>query len=225
MVVSNTDKTFTTSFCAVAVAVMRIYCLAAGHLIDNHFRLPATALFRVISEFFIKFLWCTKIWTDDEIKQRMARWEKTSAKKKIRLLDDLLKLSNVFSQDQLDALKNTRDGVDRDIKSNSQSEMPHVTGSESLFEDVATIFGANVSGILYAQYSPAIHIPTSILSGFVNNTNQQFFIRNDIDESDEHLGKICLNFAYMFLKVIYHHYTWDIDTIQKEYKSITGSKG
>jgi len=103
--------------------------------------------------------------------------------------------------------------------------MPNVTGSGSLFEDVATLFGANVSSFLYGQYSNAIHIPTSILMGFVKSDNQNFFIKDDVDESSEQLGKICLNFAYMFLKVLYYRYKWDMNTIQKEYEDITDSKG
>ncbi len=222
---SQSDNSFTTSFCAVAVAVMKLYCRATGHLIDNHFRLPTMALLRVISEFFIKFLWCTKIWTDNEVKERMARWEKTSAQKKLKLLDDLLKFNSVFSQEQLNALKNARDRADMNIKSSSQSGMPNVTGSGSLFEDTATVFGANISSFLYGQYCDAIHIPTSILTGFVKPDNQNLFIKDDVDESPEQLGKICLNFAYMFLKVLYHRYRWDMTTIQKGYEDITGSKG
>lgn len=229
MVVSNTDKTFTTSFCCVAIAVMKLYCRATGHLIDNNFRLPAMALLRVISEFFIKFLWCTmmdnKILADAEVKQRIARWEKTSGQKQIKLIDDFLKLNNVFSDEQLQKLKGTRDSTDANISSNTQPGMPNVTGNGSLFEDVAAIFGANVSGFLYGQYSSAIHIPTSILTGFIVSNNQGLFIRDDAEESTEQLGKICLNFAYMFLKAIYNWYGWDIVSIQSEYEKITGSKG
>src|SRR4030042_4462265 len=87
--VSSRDKSCSLLFCAVAVPVMKTYCRAAVLLLDEGFKLPAMALIRVISEFFIKFLWCVVIPVDEnEIRNRLLRWEKTASSKKLNLYND-----------------------------------------------------------------------------------------------------------------------------------------
>jgi len=64
-------------------AVFNNYHNATIILLKNDFRLPAMALIRIISELFIKFLWCLHGTTNhQEVKDRIQRWVQSSGNKK-----------------------------------------------------------------------------------------------------------------------------------------------
>lgn len=216
------NKTFTFSFCSVSLPVMQIYCSASGFLLDNNYKLPAMALFRIISDFFIKFLWCINTDNEDETRKRVYRWEKTSAKEKLRLLDNLLIYSKELKPFDVDKLNKLKITVKQDAKNNPHKAMPAVTGKGSMFEQTSNVFGADVSALLYRQFCSAVHIDTSIFRGLMNNKQGTFIIRGDIDEGINELKKRCLNFAYMFFELLNRKTSIDIVTIKEDYENAIG---
>ena len=113
---SGTDTTYTLSFCAKCVPIMKTYCCAAALLVDKGFRLPVTALLRTISEFFIKVLWCLNSRDEKELKERSRRWEKTTAQKRLKLLNDLLRTKDVLSPDDIRKLKENKKETEKNLR-------------------------------------------------------------------------------------------------------------
>jgi len=220
--ISQSDNNFTTSFCSVAISVMKTYCSAIGFLIDNEFRLPAMALLRVISEFFVKFLWCIKPRNDVEVRNRFHSWENTTAEKKLNLFDGILKSKVGLNEQELTRINQLKDEALK-IKNSKRDRMPKITGKGSLFEEVSSFFGTDVSAPLYRQYCATAHIDTSVLSGFLVPTDKGIGIKSDLDENLAMLKDRCLNFAYMFLIVLYKMYGWDIENIKNEYEGTIDS--
>lgn len=219
---SAKNTTFTFTFCSVSLPVMQIYCSASAFLLDNNYKLPAVALLRIISEFFIKFLWCMNTNNENETRKRMLRWEKTTANLKLKLLDGLLKCSNKLKPYDVNKLKKQKIRVQQDAKNNPHKAMPTVTGNNSIFEQTSNVFGADVSALLYGQLCTAVHVDSSILCGLMNNVQGALIIRDDIDEEINELKKICLNFAYMFFKILNRKMSIDIVTIKEDYENAIG---
>jgi len=230
--VSSRDKSFSLSFCAIAVPVMKTYCRATALLLDEGFKLPAMALMRVISEFFIKFLWCVSPNDENEIRNRLSRWDKTAAAKKLNLYNDLLKLEEgVLNKEDLEKTKRSKEKLEITDKGNAAEKMPRVTGDGGLFVGTAKIFGGNVSVFLYSQYCSAVHIDTFILSGLKQEgAGQDWGINDDINENLGNLKKTYLNVAYMFLFLVHklfllsvpEKHILGIAAIEQEYNSIIG---
>jgi hypothetical protein len=215
---SAINETLSFSFCSVSLPVMQIYCSASGFLLDNNYKLPAMALFRVISDFFIKFLWCLNTDNEDETRKRMYRWEKTSANKKLKLLDNLLKSSRVLKPSDVNKLNDFKITVKQDAENNPHKAMPPVTGKGGMFEQTSNVFGAEVSALLYAQFCSAVHIDTSIFRGLMNIKQDNLIIRDDIDEDVNELKKRCLNFVYMYFVILNRKTSIDIITINEDYE-------
>ncbi len=213
------NKSLTFSFCSVSLPVMQIYCSASGFLLDNDYKLPATALFRIISDFFIKFLWCLNTDNEDETRKRIRRWEKTSANKKLRLIDNLLKSSRVLKPSDVNKLNKFKITVKQDDENNPHKAMPAVTGKDSIFEQTSNVFGVDVSALLYGQYCSAVHTDTSIFRGLMNNKQGNLIIRADIDEDINELKKRCLNFAYMYFVILNKKMSIDMITIKEDYEN------
>ena len=222
--VSSRDGGFSLTFCAIAVPVMKTYCRAAALLLDEGFKLPAMALIRIISEFFIKFLWCVSPDDENEIRNRLQRWDKTAGKEKLRLYKGLLELEEgVLNQEDFAKVNDSKEKVEKDFDKNGAAEMPRITGKGGLFEGTSKVFGVDVSAILYSQYCSAVHVDTSILCGLKKEHGEQGWqIRDDIDESLAELKKRCVNFVYMFLLVVHKKKNWGIEAIEQEYKTIIG---
>ncbi len=216
---SAKNTTFTFTSCSVSLPVMQIYCSASGFLLDNNYKLPAVALLRIISEFFIKFLWCMNTNNEDETRKRLHRWEKTTANEKLRLLDNLLKYSKKLKPFDVNKLKKQKVRVKQEAKNNPQKAMPTVTGNGGIFEQTSNVFGADVSALLYGQFCTAVHTDTSILCGLMNNEQGALIIRDDIDEGINELKKNCLNFAYMFFEILNKKTYIDIVTIKEDYEN------
>jgi hypothetical protein len=219
---SVNNKTLSFSLCSVSLPVMQIYCSASGFLLDNDYNLPATALFRIMSDIFIKFLWCLNTDNEDETRKRMYRWEKTSAKEKLRLLDNLLKSSRVLEPSDVNKLNEFKIKVEQDDENNPHKAMPAVTGKGGIFEQTSNVFGADVSALLYRQYCSAVHIDTSIFRGLMNNKQGNLIIRGDIDEDVNELKKRCLNFVYMYFVILNRKTSIDITTIKEDYENAIG---
>jgi len=211
---SSKNKTFTFSFCSVSLPIMQIYCSASGFLLDNNYKLPAIALFRTISDFFIKFIWCINTDNEDETRKKMYRWEKTSANEKLRLIDNLLISSEELKPSDVKKLNKFKITVKNNVKNNPHKAMPAVTGKGSIFEQTSNVFGADVSALLYRQFCSAVHIDTSIFRGLMNNKQGTFIIRDDIDEGINELKKRCLNFAYMYFVILNKKMSIDMITIK-----------
>ncbi len=218
---SAKNTTFTFTSCSVSLSVMQIYCSASGFLLDNNYKLPAVALLRVISEFFIKFLWCMNTNNEKETKERMYRWEKTTANLKLKLLDNLISSQKLKTSD-VDKLKKQKIKVEKDAINNPHKAMPNVTGNGSIFEQISNVFGADVSALLYGQLCTAVHVDSSVLCELINNMQGAFIIRDDIDEDINQLKKNCLNLAYMFFMILNRKISIDIVTIKKEYENVIG---
>jgi len=218
--VSSRDKSHSLLFCAFAIPVMKTYCRAAVLLLDEGFKLPAMALIRVISEFFIKFLWCVVIPVDEnEIRNRLLRWEKTASSKKLNLYNDLLKLKEgVLNKEDLEKTKKSKEELEITDKGNTAEKMPKV---RDIFESTSKIFGGNVSAFLYSQFHPAVHIDTLILSELKQEgAGQGWGINDDINENLGDLKTTCLKLAYMFLFSVHTKKHWGMEAIEKEYNSI-----
>jgi len=186
------DKSFTLSFCAVSVPIMKTYCSAAGLLLDKDFKLPTIPLLRAISEFFIKFIWCVNTEDENEVKKRAARWEKSTATEKLKLLNSLLANSSILASEELPKLRKIKADTQKNLDSNKNKLMPKVTGAGSLFEQCLNVFGADVSGILYRQFCGAVHIDTSILRGLMGagvDDSGNLVLQDDISEGITDLKK------------------------------------
>ncbi|MFA5292644.1 MAG: DUF5677 domain-containing protein [Phycisphaerae bacterium] len=216
--VSSRDKSHSLLFCAFAITVMKTYCRAAVLLLDEGFKLPAMALIRVISEFFIKFLWCVVSPDDEnEIHNRLRRWDRNAGNEKINLYNGLLELEEgVLNKEDLKKIKKLKEQLERTVKGyNAKKERLRITGKGGLFESTSNIFGGNVSAILYSQYCPAVHIDPLILSSL-----KQGEINDDTNENLGDLKMRCLNFAYMFLLSVHVKKNWGKEAIEQEYNSL-----
>ena len=179
---SAKNKTFTFSLCSVSLSVMQINCSASGFILYNNYKLPVMALLRIISEFFIKFLWCVNTDNEDVTRKRMHRWEKTTENNKLKLLESLLISSKELKPFDVNKLKKRHVTAKQHAQKNPYKAMPTVTGKDSMFEQTSKVFGADVSALLYRQFCPAVHIDTSILCGLMNNEQGALIIQDDIDE-------------------------------------------
>lgn len=221
--VSLTDKSNSLSFCAVAVLVMKRYCCATALLLDKGFKLPAMALMRCISDFFIKFLWSIDTNDENEIRNRLQRWDKTADAKKLKLYQSLLKLEGVLSKEDFEKAKESKEKVERNYNSNTAKKMPNVTGENGLFGSTSNIFGGDVSAVLYSQFCSAVHIDAHILTGLKQEgAGQVLEINDDINENLNNLKMRCLNFSYMFLLSVHKTKNWRMEAIEREYKTIIG---
>ncbi|RKY06401.1 MAG: hypothetical protein DRP56_07485 [Planctomycetota bacterium] len=219
---SSNDKSFKLRFDAIAEQIMKKYCLATALLFDEGFKLPAMALMRIVSEFFVKYLWCINTDKEDEICNRLQRWDKTSGKKKLKLYDGLLGLeAGVLKKEDLEKLAELKEKVEKNLNDNAEKEMPPVTGRSGLFESTSKVFGTNVGLLLYSQYCSAVHIDTSILSDLIlESDGLNLSVNEDINENMKELKKRCLNFAYMFLLVVHKKNNWSIEQVKQEYESL-----
>jgi len=217
---SSTDKSFTLSFCAIILPIMKTYCCATGLLVDKGFSLPTSALLRAISEFFIKSLWCLNSKDENELKERTHRWEKSTAEKKLQLLKNLLESKDVLNTKELEKLKDEKTKTEKDLASNLYKGMPPVTGNGSLFEQNSNVFGTDVSAILYSQFCSSVHVDTSILRGLMKWEGSGLVISDDLGENLGDVRTRCLNFAYMFLMVVYKKLGLIIQPMENEYNHI-----
>jgi len=215
---SRTDTSYTFSFCAICVPIMKTYCCAAALLVDKGFSLPVTVLLRTISEFFIKILWYLNSRDEKELKESNHRWEKCAAQKKLKLLNDLLESRDVLSPNELTKLEQKKKETEKELASNSMKGMPNITGKDGLFEQNANVFGAQVSGVLYGQFCSSVHVDTSIMAGLMSYEGSTLVISNDLGESIGDVRNRCLNFAFMFLMIVYKKLGLEIGEIEKDYK-------
>jgi hypothetical protein len=212
------DDRHSVTLCTVAVALMRTYCEATANLLENGFLLPAAALLRITSEFFIKILWCIKCETEDETKDRIDRWERSSGEEKLKLWSNLLEQSHLLQGIDVSKLEQlSRETEDALTKNVQQKGMPHITGTGGLFDQCSEVFGTNVSALLYGQLCPAVHIDTSVLRGLVQNQDDLLVIERDRGNEVD-LKRRCLNIAYMFLLVIGKKMGSNVSTLTDQYE-------
>ena len=85
-------------FCRRVFAVLKTYCDATLLLLrpEIELRLPAMANLRIMSELVIKFLWCLNVQKNKEIEERIKRWEKTGAKNRRKLVEEILTSKEIF---------------------------------------------------------------------------------------------------------------------------------
>lgn len=213
------DPTIDTYFRSI-FGVLSNYCPATILLIKKRrSRLPAMALMRVMSELFIKFLWCVHGTTNhQEVKDRIQRWVKSSGKKKINLLEDLLASKRILGETR----KSFKEQIKKAKKEignipSSTKEMPDITGNGGLFDQVSKVFNDNVTALLYGQFLPAVHIDTSVLAQCIKRDGHMLIYKGDVDYSLDDLLNHCLSQAYMFVKILYVFYRWDYNQIEQEY--------
>lgn len=203
-------------------AVLYNYHNATIILLRSDFRLPAMALIRIISELFIKFLWCLHGTTNhQEVKDRIQRWVKSSGNKKKKLFEDFL-VSGKTSDETKKIFKNLKDNAKKQIDAISPGikEMPNITGDGGLFEQISDVFGDDVSAQLYGQFCPAVHIDTTVIAQCIEREGHILRYKGDLDCNQNDLFSYCVTQVYMFLKIFYKFYHWDYNQIEQQYKKL-----
>ena len=78
------------NLCCATTAVVKTYLDAVLLQLDNGLLLPSMADLRIISDLINKFLWCMNRPKKEQIKGRLKRWEKSTAKEQKKLLENLI---------------------------------------------------------------------------------------------------------------------------------------
>ena len=208
------------NLCCATTAVVKTYLDAVLLQLDNGLSLPSMADLRIISDLINKFLWCMNRPKKEQIKGRLKRWEKSAAKQEKKLLENLIPFFGEpllsASKNAISQLKNILDKLDKDqIK-----EMPQMV---QLFQQNKNLFQDDIYAQAYQQFNSAVHIDTDVLLKKIANSqrNTGKFV-GDIPVSQGDIMNLkmhCLSFAWMQLKMLYHHYSWDFSTIDRQYSS------
>ena len=207
------------AFCCSVFAILKTYCDATLLLLrlDVDLRLPAMAHLRIISELTIRFLWCLNVKKNEEIGERIERWEKTGVKERKKLVEELLESKENFDSETVGKFQQELSNLDKYLKDNVGNEMPHVTGKCGLFEQTENIFERNICAQAYRQFNPAVHVDPLVLTWSTKRKGSSIYYTGDLDENIDSLKIHCLSFSYMVIEVLYFHYHWRYDQIEREY--------
>ena len=205
--------------CRTISSVFKTYCDATIRLLEHDPKvLPAMALLRIMSELIIKSLWCLNVTKNEEIKERIKRWEKAGVKKRKKFVKELLESEGSFDPATVDKFKQELAKLDEYLKDNIVDEMPKVTGPNGLFKETKNIFDRNICAQAYRQFNHAVHVDTLVLTWSTQRKANAIYYTGDLDENIESLKLHCLSFSYMVIKVVYVHYGWKSDQIEEEYQ-------
>lgn len=217
---SKDNNSLTLKLCAVSIPIMKTYSCSIALLADKGFYLPSQALLRVVSEFFIKFVWFLNSDTEAELKGKLHRWEKSTGIEKVKTIKNLLKSKDISNTEEVNKLKKSLEQATKAVETNLHKEMPNITGENGLFQQTSNVFGSDVSAFLYRQFCSAVHIDSSILRGLMQGDGDDLIISDDIVGNLDDVKKRCLNFAYMFLMVVYKKVGLDISEVELEYNNL-----
>jgi len=213
---TNSDSAIVDSFCRSVSSVLKTYCDATILSLDGNLKLPAMACLRVMSELVVKFIWCLNVRENKEIQERIERWEKRGVNERRKFIKELLE-----SEDSFDSKTTLNEELSRLVeylKNTVTDDMPNVSGKYGLFEQTKNIFDKNICPQAYRQFNPAVHVDTLVLTWSTKRKGDSIYFTGDLDENINSLKIHCLSFSYMLIKVIYVHYNWNFDLIEKEYQ-------
>jgi hypothetical protein len=204
--------------CASVTAVVKTYINSILAQLDMGFVLPSVAGLRIVSDLVNKFLWCLNEDNDDKIKDRIKRWEKSTAKENKKLLEGFIKI--IDDSQVKSAMQETIAELDHVVANNRIKEMPPAT---RLFEENKNLFFDNVYPQAYQQFNAGVHIDIDILEKIWTLQNQTGKWVGDIQLSPKDIAglkKHCLSSVWMVLKMLYRYYYWDVAEIDDEYKNV-----
>lgn len=218
IIISNEDI---DNFCCGTTTVVKTYLDAVLLQLDNGLFLPSMADLRIVSDLINKFLWCMNHPDKKQIKGRLRRWEKSAAKEQKKLLENLIPSScEPFLSVSKNAISQLKKILDRFSK-DQVKEMPK-TGQ--LFQQNKNLFQTDIYAQAYQQFNSAVHIDTDVLlrkiATYQKSTGK--FV-GDIPVSQDDIMNLkmhCLSFAWMQLKMLYRHYSWDFSAHDRAYEKL-----